>query len=115
MRLAFRCAALSGNGQLVSDLIDTQCAGTTLDLNSYKDSETPTLDFELLEPVAAEQVITPALQLGAALADVAAAAGIPVALPPRLTDGDRIVLADFITYAEHRYGRSVRDQRVLAL
>ncbi|MFF5030959.1 tetratricopeptide repeat protein [Nocardia salmonicida] len=115
MRLAFRCAALSGNGQLVSDLIDTQCAGTTLDLNSYKDSETLILDFELLEPAAAEQITTPALQLGAALADVAAAAGIPVALPPRLTDGDRIVLADFITYAEHRYGRSVRDQRVLAL
>ncbi|WP_194829487.1 lipopolysaccharide assembly protein LapB [Nocardia sp. XZ_19_231] len=115
MRLAFRCAALSGNGQLVSDLIDTQCAGTTLDLSSYNDSEKPTLDFELLEPLAAEQITTPALQLGAALADVAAAAGIPVALPPRLTDGDRIVLADFITYAEQRYGRSVRDQRVLAL
>ncbi|MFE9785881.1 tetratricopeptide repeat protein [Nocardia salmonicida] len=115
MRLAFRCAALSGNGQLVSDLIDTQCAGTTLDLNAPNDSEAPILDFELLEPTAAEQITTPALQLGAALADVAAAAGIPVALPPRLTDGDRIVLADFITYAEHRYGRSVRDQRVLAL
>ncbi|MFD4352722.1 tetratricopeptide repeat protein [Nocardia sp. NPDC058518] len=115
MRLAFHCAALSGNGQLVSDLIDTQCAGTTLDLTAYTDSGTPTLDFELLDPLPAEQITTPALQLGAALADVAAAAGIPVALPPRLTDGDRIVLADFITYAEQRYGRSVRDRRVLAL
>ncbi|MFD4458519.1 tetratricopeptide repeat protein [Nocardia sp. NPDC058480] len=115
MRLAFHCAARSGNGQLVSDLIDTQCAGTTLDLAAYTDADTPSLDFELLDPIPAEQITTPALQLGAALANVAAAAGIPVALPPRLADGDRIVLADFITYAEQRYRRAVRDQRVVAL
>ncbi|MFD3744719.1 tetratricopeptide repeat protein [Nocardia sp. NPDC058633] len=115
MRLAFRCAALSGDGQLVSDLIDTQCAGTALDLTAFTDTTPPALDFELLDPAPTEQTTSPALQLGAALADVAAAAGIPVALPPRLTDGDRTVLADFITYAEQRYRRTVRDRRVLAL
>ncbi|MFD3706507.1 tetratricopeptide repeat protein [Nocardia sp. NPDC058658] len=114
MRLAFRCAALSGNGQLVSDLIDTQCAGTTLDLTSLEPTA-PDLGFELIDPTSPASTSTPALQLGAALADVAAAAGIPVAPPPRLTDGDRIVLSDFITHAEQRYGRPVRDRRMIAL
>ncbi|MFD3593820.1 tetratricopeptide repeat protein [Nocardia sp. NPDC058640] len=115
MRLAFHCAAASGNGQLVSDLIDTQCAGTALDLAAFTEPVAPTLGFELLDPTQPEQMATPALQLGAALAEVAAAAGIPVAPPPRLVDGDRIVLSDFISYAEQRYGRPVRDQRMIAL
>lgn len=115
MRVAFRCAALSGNGQLVSDLIETQCAGTTLDAAAYTDVTAPTLEFQLFDPVPAEQITTPALQLGAALADVAAAAGIPVAPPPRLVDHGRMILADFISYAEQRYGRPVRDTRVIAL
>ncbi|MGW6119399.1 tetratricopeptide repeat protein [Nocardia sp. NPDC055165] len=115
MRVAFRCAALAGNGQLVSDLIETQCAGTTLDTTAYTDVTAPTLEFQLFDPEPAEQITTPALQLGAALADVAAAAGIPVAPPPRLTDRGRIVLADFISHAEQRYGRPVRDSRVIAL
>ncbi|MEU4320874.1 tetratricopeptide repeat protein [Nocardia fluminea] len=115
MRVAFRCAALAGNGQLVSDLIETQCAGTTLDAPAYTEVTTPTLEFELFDPAPAEQITTPALQLGAALADVAAAAGIPVAPPPRLVDHGRIVLADFISHAEQRYGRPVRDTRVIAL
>ncbi|MFE1594277.1 tetratricopeptide repeat protein [Nocardia sp. NPDC058705] len=115
MRLAFRCAALAGNGQLVSDLIDTQCAGTTLDLTAFTEATVPTLGFELLDLTVPERIATPALQLGAALADVAAAAGIPVAPPPRLADGDRIVLSDFITYAEQRYGCPVRDNRLITL
>ncbi|PKV78803.1 tetratricopeptide repeat protein [Nocardia fluminea] len=115
MRVAFRCAALAGNGQLVSDLIETQCAGTTLDVPAYTDVTVPSLEFELFDPAPAEQITTPALQLGAALADVAAAAGIPVAPPPRLVDHGRIVLADFISHAEQRYGCPVRDTRVIAL
>ncbi|MFE7718272.1 tetratricopeptide repeat protein [Nocardia rhizosphaerihabitans] len=115
MRLAFRCSARSGNGQLVSDLVDSLCAGTTLDPTAFGDTTAPTLEFQLLDPTPIEQITTPALQLGAALADVAAAAGIPVAPPPRLTENGRIVLADFISYAEQRYGRPVRDERVIAL
>ncbi|TCK00651.1 tetratricopeptide repeat protein [Nocardia alba] len=115
MRVAFRCAALAGNGQLVSDLIETQCAGTTLDTGAFTDSPAPALEFQLFDPVPAEQITTPALQLGAALADVAAAAGVPVAPPPRLVDDGRVVLADFISHAEQRYGRPVRDTRVIAL
>ncbi len=115
VRIAFRCAALSGNRELVGDLIETQCAGTTLDTDAYADAMAPALEFQLFDPVPAEQITTPALQLGAALADVAAAAGIPVAPPPRLIDDGRIVLADFISYAEQRYGRPVRDTRVVAL
>ncbi|MEU4648257.1 tetratricopeptide repeat protein [Nocardia fluminea] len=115
MRVAFRCAALAGNGQLVSDLIETQCAGTTLDAPVDTEVTAPSLEFELFDPAPAEQITTPALQLGAALADIAAAAGIPVAPPPRLVDHGRIVLADFISHAEQRYGRPVRDTRVIAL
>lgn len=115
MSLAFRCAALSGDAQLVGDLIDTQCAGTALDLAFLPESATPALAFELLDPTSPEPTAAQALQLGAALADVAAAAGIPVAPPPRLTDGGRILLSDFISYAEQRYGRPVRDDRLIAL
>ncbi|WP_316573028.1 tetratricopeptide repeat protein [Nocardia canadensis] len=115
MRLAFRFAVLSGDGQLVSDLIDTQCAGTSLDPAAFDDTVTPTLGFELLDAPDEEPVFAPALQLGAALADVAAAAGIPVAPPPRLSDDGRIVLSDFISYAERRYARPVRDDRVITL
>ncbi|MFD4428075.1 tetratricopeptide repeat protein [Nocardia sp. NPDC058497] len=115
MRLAFRCAARSGNGQLVSDLIDSLCAGTTLDPAAFAETAAPTLEFQLFDPTPTEPITTPALQLGAALADVAAAAGIPVAPPPRLIESGRIVLADFIFYAERRYGRAVRDERVIAL
>ncbi|MFC6011476.1 tetratricopeptide repeat protein [Nocardia lasii] len=115
MWLAFRCAALAGDGQLVIDLIDTQCAGTALDLTAFADTVTPALEFQLLDPTPAAPISTPALQLGAALADVAAAAGIPVSPPPRLTEGGRIVLSEFISYAEQRYGRPVRDHRVIAL
>ncbi|MFF2085566.1 hypothetical protein ACFVVM_17460 [Nocardia sp. NPDC058176] len=114
MRLAFHCAALAGDGQLVADLVDSQCAGTTLDLTSIDETSTPALEFELLHPAPAETSHT-ALHLGTALADVAAAAGVPVAPPPRLLDDGRILLSDFITHAELRYGRPVRDNRVITL
>ncbi len=115
MRLAFRFAALSGNAQLVSDLVDTQCAGTTLDPAAFAEPTTPTLDFQLLDPPPAQAATSPALHLGNALAEVAAAAGLPVSAPPRLRDDGRIVLSDFITHAEERYGVRVRDERVVSL
>ncbi|MEV6358687.1 tetratricopeptide repeat protein [Nocardia asteroides] len=115
MRLAFRFAALSGDGQLVSDLIDTQCAGTSLDPGAFEDAPPPVLGFQPFEAPEDTPVATPTLQLGAALADVVAAVGLPVAPPPRLADHDRIVLSDFISYAEQRYARPVRDARVIAL
>ncbi|MDO3649434.1 tetratricopeptide repeat protein [Nocardia mangyaensis] len=115
MRLAFHCAALSGDGELVADLIDSQCAGTTLDLAAFHDTAAPTLEFQLIDPTVVERPAAPALQLGNALADVAAAAGVPVAPPPRLVSNGRIVLSAFITHAEERYGRRVRDERVITL
>ncbi|UZG55284.1 hypothetical protein ONE62_35545 [Rhodococcus opacus] len=52
--------------------------------------------------------------LGAALAGVAAGAGLPVPLPPRLVTPDgRNVLGTAIAVAEERYGRDVRDSRVV--
>jgi hypothetical protein len=53
--------------------------------------------------------------LGAALAGVAAGAGLPVPLPPRLalTSDGRIALDNSIAVAEERYRRAVRDSRVV--
>lgn len=119
MRLAFRFAYLSGNGVLVADLIETQCAGTSLALDRTE-PETPTrLPLELLDPPEdfTGHPGSAALQLGAALAEVAAGAGLPVAPPPRLAlaaEG-RIALAPFIAAAEQRYGRVIRDDRALTV
>lgn len=113
MRLAFHCAARAGDAQLISDLVDSQCAGTALDPVAFSEPVTPRLGFDLLD--APTEPSTATLQLGSALADIASAAGIPVAPPPLLADNGRILLADFITYAEHRYGRPVRDKRVITL
>ncbi|MFE3546461.1 tetratricopeptide repeat protein [Nocardia sp. NPDC059177] len=115
VHLAFRCAARTGNGQLVSDLIDSQCAGTTLDPIAFADTTPATLSFQLLDEPTEPSATTTTLHLGSALADVASAAGIPVAPPPLLVDDGRIILSDYITYAEHRYGRPVRDKRVITL
>ncbi|QIS06902.1 tetratricopeptide repeat protein [Nocardia brasiliensis] len=119
MRLAFRFAYLSGNGLLLADLIETQCAGTTLNLDRAERPATAQLPLELFEPPA-EPTADPgvsALQLGAALAEVAAAAGLPVSSPPRLAlaaEG-RIALAPYIAAAEQRYGRVIRDSKVLTV
>lgn len=119
MRLAFRFAYLSGNGLLLADLIETQCAGTTLNIDRSEDGRAVRLPLELLDPPAdlAEHPGTTALQLGAALAGVAASAGLPVSPPPRLAlaaEG-RIALAPYIAAAEQRYGRVIRDSRVLTV
>ncbi|KAF0849366.1 tetratricopeptide repeat protein [Nocardia caishijiensis] len=114
MRLAFQCAARTGDGQLVTDLVDSRCAGTSLDVDSVTQPRVATLEFELLDPPVADES-GPALQLGTALADVAAAAGIRVNPPPRLSDGGRIILSDYIIHAEQRYGRLIRDDRVIVL
>ncbi|MBF6127903.1 tetratricopeptide repeat protein [Nocardia brasiliensis] len=119
MRLAFRFAYLSGNGLLLADLIETQCAGTTLNVDRAEDTGTARLPLELFE-LPAESAAHPgvdALQLGAALAEVAAEAGLPVSPPPRLAlaaEG-RIALDPYIAAAEQRYGRSIRDSRVLTV
>ncbi|MEV4237813.1 tetratricopeptide repeat protein [Nocardia sp. NPDC049737] len=125
MRMAFRFAYLSGNGPLIVDLIETQCAGTTLDIARSAVAAPPRLPLELFDPPAAVaqptvQVGTgsqsgSAPQLGTALASVAASAGLPVAPPPLVAvapDG-HIALGAYIEAAERRYGHSVRDSRVL--
>lgn len=119
MRLAFRFAYLSGNGVLVADLIETQCAGTALALDRTERVAPTRLPLELPDPPEdfTDHPGSAALQLGAALAEVAAGAGLPVAPPPRLAlaaEG-RIALAPFITAAEQRYGRVIRDDRVLTV
>ncbi|WP_433712559.1 tetratricopeptide repeat protein [Nocardia sp. CA-084685] len=125
MRMAFRFAYLSGNGPLIVDLIETQCAGTTLDIARTAVAAPPRLPLELFDP--SVEVAQPAVQvgtgpqsgsapqLGTALASVAASVGLPVVPPPRVAvapDG-HIALAAFIEAAERRYGHPVRDSRVL--
>ncbi|MEV6277188.1 tetratricopeptide repeat protein [Nocardia sp. NPDC051832] len=136
LRLAFRFAYLSGDGQLLADLIETQCAGATLQptaptptTNQFPiefldpgppEPDTPTHPGTFLAgtqagPLPANAPSAPAatLRLASALADVAAAEGLPVSLPPRLVrqpDG-HIALDAYITAAEQRYGRPVRDTR----
>ena len=125
-RVALRFAYLSGNGRLIVDLIETQCAGTTLDIARSAVGGPPQLPLELFDPPAepaqpAVQVGTGAQsgsapQLGTALASVAASAGLPVAPPPRVAvapDG-HIALAGYIEAAELRYRHPVRDSRVLS-
>ncbi|MGW5314082.1 tetratricopeptide repeat protein [Nocardia thailandica] len=124
MRLAFRFAVRTGDARLVADLVETQCAGTSLDLSSAAAAPPPVaLPYDLFDgtgtaPDAGGHPLTAgteALRLGAALADVAAAAGIPVAPPPRLVIDGRPALADYIALAEARYGRTVRDRHTIVL
>lgn len=115
MRLAFRLAYAGGHTELVADLIESQCAGTALDADNSGDASPTTTVQTLLEPPTDERVDAGALALGTALADVAASAGLPVSPPARVAvspDG-RIALARFIDIAEERYGREIRDSRVL--
>ncbi|MFC9999109.1 tetratricopeptide repeat protein [Nocardia sp. NPDC127526] len=118
LRLAFRYAHLAADARLLADLIETICAGTTLDLDRLTGTA-PSLPFDTLDPPtppeAPQTPVPAALQLGTALAAVAASAGLPVTLPPRLaiTPGDHIALGDWITTAEQRYGRPLRDNRVI--
>lgn len=116
MRLAFRFAALCGDGPLVADLVETQCAGTTLDMSRTTAPAAPRFPLVAPRPPTEPPVDDAAgLRLGSALAQVAAAAGLPVTLPPRLAvapDG-HIALAEHLAAAEHRYGLTVRTDQVL--
>ncbi|WP_442943029.1 tetratricopeptide repeat protein [Nocardia sp. NBC_01503] len=118
MRLAFRYAYLAGAAGLLADLIETACAGTTLDIDRLAGHPTrlPLDTLDPLEPLPSNPgPLNDALQLGNALAAVAARAGLPVALPPRVAvapDG-HIALAAGIAAAEQRYGRPLRDTRVV--
>jgi len=119
VRLAFRFAHVCGNGRLIADLIETVCAGTSFDTGAATESGPPRLPFDPI-PTPDDALDVPdagSLQLGSALAQVAAAAGLPVSPPPRLSvspDG-HIALDTYITAAEQRYGRAVREDRVLAI
>ncbi|WP_329064079.1 tetratricopeptide repeat protein [Streptomyces sp. NBC_01429] len=135
MRLAFRLAARAGAGALVSQLIESQCAGTPL-VGGPAGGDGPAEDGAALEPPrflepltfpnrapdpapapapnsAPDAPSTDTFRLGAALADVAADAGLLVAPPPRLVL-DRtgaVALEPYIAEAETRYGGRIRDAR----
>ncbi|WP_084515442.1 tetratricopeptide repeat protein [Nocardia acidivorans] len=118
MRLAFRYAYLAGDAGLLADLVESACAGTTLDIDRLA-RQTARVSLDALEPLEPLPTnpgpLNDALQLGTALAAVAARAGLPVALPPRVAvapDG-HIALAAGIAAAEQRYGRPLRDNRVV--
>ncbi|WP_245663352.1 tetratricopeptide repeat protein [Nocardia inohanensis] len=117
MRVAFHYAYLAGDGRLIADLIETQCAGTNLDIARI--SATPLNSFDARQPLtpppAPSGPASDALQLGTALAAVAATAGLPVTPPPRVAVGPdgHIALAAWITAAEERYGRPIRDNRLV--
>ncbi|MEV0711184.1 tetratricopeptide repeat protein [Nocardia aurea] len=78
-------------------------------------TETPTLMAGTTPITADRRAGASALQLGAALAEVAASAGLPVAPPPRVSVGPdgHIALAAYVATAEQRYGLNVRDDRVV--
>lgn len=116
VRLAFRFAYLCGDDRLLIDLIETQCAGTTLDTASDERAQRPQFPLDSPVPASGDESGPGPLHLGAALARVAAAAGLPVAPPARLAVGadGRIALGDYIAAAEQRYGRRVREDRVIA-
>ncbi|WP_157103609.1 tetratricopeptide repeat protein [Nocardia harenae] len=119
-RIAFRLAYASGNGRLIAELIETRCAGTTIDLDRSTGTATPpTLPLTWIDPpeeVGGALTAGGPVELGIALAEVAAAAGLAVAPPPRiaLPDG-RIALAEHLAAAEQRYGRPVRASRVVQI
>ncbi|WP_067678164.1 tetratricopeptide repeat protein [Nocardia miyunensis] len=116
MRSAFRLAVRGGDARLVADLIETRCAGATV---KFTDPEpgAPAERWDMPVPQEPPDPLAGALALAAALAEVAAEEGISIQPPPRLRyePGGRIVLADYIAEAERRYGRRIRDDRVLTL
>ncbi|MBU3062706.1 tetratricopeptide repeat protein [Nocardia sp. NEAU-G5] len=114
MRSAFRLAYRSGDARLVSDLIETQCAGATVKFTDQAPVG-PADRWTALEPQEPPEALTGTLTMAAALAEVAAGEGVAIAPPPRLRyePGGRIVLEEYIAEAERRYGRRIRDDRVL--
>ncbi|CAG7587114.1 tetratricopeptide repeat protein [Rhodococcus opacus] len=115
MQLAFRLAYASGDAHLVAELVEAQCAGTTVDVGRAGHRTPARLPLQLPDlPPAGATGTEGSFLLGAALAGVAAGAGLPVPLPPRLVTPDgRNVLGTAIAVAEERYGRDVRDSRVV--
>ncbi|WP_216899866.1 tetratricopeptide repeat protein [Nocardia alni] len=115
MRSAFRLAYRCGDAGLVSDLIEAQCAGATV--KSAEPAPIAPGSWTMPQVQEPPDAFTGALTLAAALAEVAAGEGIAIAAPPRLRyePGGRIVLEDYIAEAERRYGRQIRDDRVLPL
>lgn len=118
IRVAFRYAYLAGDAHLLFDLIETSCVGTTLDIDRVR-SGPARIPLDSLEPlgtpVPKSGAVHDALQLGTALAAVAASAGLPVTPPPHVAVGPdgHLALAAWITAAEQRYGRRLRDDRVV--
>ncbi|MFI6869048.1 tetratricopeptide repeat protein [Nocardia sp. NPDC050406] len=117
LRVAFRYAYLAQDARLLADLIETRCAGTIPEITTMTTTPFPaTLDLlEPFDPPTPSGPTSDALQLGSALAAVAASAGLPVSPPPRVAVAPdaHIALADWITAAEQRYGRRLRDDRVV--
>ena len=113
MALAFRLSYGCGDALLVGDLIEAHCAGTALDIGRSTGSAAPTLPLVMPDLPDRTPDVSTALHLGAALAGVAAGAGLPVSLPPHLTMsvGGRVALEPYIAEAEKRYGRPIRDSR----
>ncbi|MFE9887602.1 tetratricopeptide repeat protein [Streptomyces scopuliridis] len=130
MRLAFRLAARAGTTELVSELIESQCAGTPL-MDSSPDASAaddragdPSLaPPRFLGPSAFPDPSAPGGQpgptdtfrLGTALAGVAASAGLRVSPPPRLAlhPTGPVALDPYISHAETRYGGRIRETRVV--
>ncbi|MEV8390706.1 MULTISPECIES: tetratricopeptide repeat protein [unclassified Streptomyces] len=140
MRLAFRLAARAGAADLVSELIESQCAGTPLMDGSHgshsshgsesspgaadgRASDRSLAPPRFLGPSAFPEPPAPGEQpgpmdtfrLGTALAEVAASAGLRVSPPPRLALNPTgpVALDPYIHHAETRYGGRIRERRVV--
>ncbi|WP_405984963.1 tetratricopeptide repeat protein [Streptomyces sp. NBC_00872] len=134
MRLAFRLATRAGAAELVAELIESRCAGTPL-LDGSSATAGPAEDPDGDPAVGAPFPEPPdflgplsfpgadrdtgeekdAFRLGAALAGVAASAGLRVSPPPRLALNrtGAVALAPYIAQAEARYGGRIRDDRAV--
>ncbi|NMN99145.1 tetratricopeptide repeat protein [Antrihabitans stalactiti] len=101
MQLAFRLAYLAQDAHVIAELIETQCAGATLDRSTL--AAEPTAPTSLAEPALHSAIVG------------ALGSGLRVSPPPRLSmawDG-RIALARQTEAAQNRYGTTLRDDRVL--
>lgn len=104
VQLAFHVAARSGNGPLVAQLVESRCAGSTLE---HRIEEAP-------PPQGMESLMYPETppSLGMALAEAAAGPGLGLALPPRLalTPDGGVALDVHLDRAVERYGIPVRAE-----
>ncbi|MFE7565741.1 tetratricopeptide repeat protein [Streptomyces sp. NPDC057539] len=141
MRLAFRLAARAGAADLVSELIESQCAGTPLmdgSHDSHGSENSPDAGAGVGDGGASDRSLAPprflgpsafpeppapgeqpgpmdTFRLGTALAGVAASAGLRVSPPPRLAlnPAGPVALDPYIRHAETRYGSRIRERRVV--